>query len=145
MYFYFILFYFEDDIPYHKGTAFATQSPTKNILLTAAQNILTEKTSKDCDWFITNSLDCDADGWVINGPYMPILIKGIDASNGIAMLSLMQPNYHFPDEEVLKLCPREDIPNLPEEQEFRTLYCPVSDRAQDPSYPSLVVAVSEWK
>lgn len=141
----FILFYFQDEIPYPQGTAFAIQSPAKNILLTAAQNILTDKTLKDCDWFITTSLDRDADGWVVNGPYMPVVIKGIDVSTGIAMLYLMQPNYHFPDDEVLKLCPREDIPNVPEEQEFRTLYCPVGDLAQDLSYPSLVVAASEWK
>jgi hypothetical protein len=141
----FILFRFEGDIPHPQGTAFAIQSPSQNTLLTAAQNIIAEKSMTDINWHITASLDRDADGWIANSPFMHVVIKAIDMANGIAVLTLFQQNYQFPDSEVLHICPKEEVPNVIEEQEFKTYYCPISDLVQDVTYPSLSITASEWK
>ena len=128
---------------YPLGTAFAIKSAARNILLTA-YHIVSDNYAV-ANWFVTDFVDRNADGtWKFDScNLIPVDVVDRDAVNDLAILRIT--SHTFAENDMIPLCPANEVPSVLDEVLFKTYYCPLGDCQFDKERPVLNIRVSGKK
>jgi hypothetical protein len=128
---------------YPVGTAFTIRNSRRNNLITAHHKIIDNYAVSN--WFITFSIDRNNDGsWNFTSCKLtPVKILDSDTENDLVILEA--DNCSFREEEMIPLCPLEEVPTVLDEQLFKTYYCAIGDCNFDTERPVLDIRVSDKK
>lgn len=126
---------------YPLGTAFAIKTASQKYLLTTYHTI---DMHRNCDsWFVTKTVHREGDGkWKFANEQLVVDLVTFDADLDVAILSVSQRK--FKENEMMKICPPNLLPNQENEPNLKVYYFAIADIESEPSTP-LNFASTEWK
>jgi hypothetical protein len=132
----------ENRIIFPRGTAFGIQTASADMVLTALHVV----DDIEASWIITPKLFRNANGlyYVETFKTVKIIHRGDVDSDDIAILTIAPSK--FETEEMVKVCPADEIPELCTTNDvFLTYYCPIDDLTMDSGSPPIAASGSDWK